>query len=101
MSYLQDTPQQALAGWLHQRGGEKAIKKMAEDLDLPKSIIEMLMNMSVPSSNLLASDPTIAICLYTDGEVIFPSCPDWAVQKAKRQRYERSWLFKLWRFFHV
>ena len=83
MSSLQDTPQQALAGWLHQRGGEKAIKKMAEDLVTHEGDVHSWMDTD-SSGRVGCTDLAIAIALYTDGEVIFPICPVWAVVKARR-----------------
>ncbi|MDF1685335.1 MAG: hypothetical protein P1U50_00985 [Parvibaculaceae bacterium] len=89
MTNLQDTPQQALAGWLHQRGGEKAIEKMAEDLGLIERNFQILLDNGAgeefpPDVDLSPGVRlSISICLYTDGEVIFPSCPAWAVEKVK------------------
>ena len=81
MSSLQDTPQQALAGWLLKNGGEKAIEKMADDLFLAVHLIELFM---VPDSGVtVRTVRAVAIALYTDGEVIFPHCPVWAVEKVK------------------
>lgn len=99
MSSLQDTPQQALAGWLHQRGGEKAIKKMADDLELLDGAVSLLMSMDAACADLVTINLAIAICLYTDGVVIFPSCPDWAVEKVKAAESNAldAALYKQWR----
>lgn len=87
MSSLQDTPQQALAGWLHQRGGESAIKKMDEDFGFMEGVINLSLDAQFPITDVIDSSTSrvmaLAIALYTDGEVIFPNCPDWAVEKVK------------------
>ena len=83
MSSLQDTPQQALAGWLHQRGGEKAIELMAHDLDVAPSYVGHVMDSQSKYGDFTSRAFAAALALYTDGEVIFPSCPDWAVEKVR------------------
>ena len=81
MSSLRDTPQQALAGWLLQRGGEKAIKKMADDLSIDIRFVEALVASA--GEDVVSANVAGDIGLYTNGEVIFPSCPSWVVEKVK------------------
>lgn len=123
MSSLQDTPQQALAGWLHQRGGEKAIKKMAGDIGVSMIFIDRMMDPKTTVGEWLSVTLAISVAVYTDGEVVFRLCPKWVAEKAKEgsrrqaaglaatismltdrvgeyQAFERSWLFKLWSLFH-
>ena len=83
MSSLQDTPQQALAGWLLKNGGEKAVKKMAEDIGMSERFVGLFMGTQIATGFRPVARVSISICLYTDGEVIFPSCPDWAVEKVR------------------
>lgn len=122
MSSLQDTPQQALAGWLRQRGGEKAIQKMADDLDIDETTIALLMDVSSFAGDLAGLARAVSIAVYTGGVVVFPACPDWVAEEVRAsgwsksaglsfatrlmadkigqyQAFERSWLFKLWRLF--
>ena len=127
MSSLQDTPQQALAGWLHQRGGENAVEKMTDELGVSVMFLDQMMDPTTGLGEYLSVTLSIALAVYTEGEVVFRLCPQWVVDKVLNLkangdahltgslvrlnadllsrfrmllRYERSWLFKLWRFFH-
>lgn len=123
MSSLQDTPQQALAGWLHQRGGENAVEKMTDELGVSVMFLDQMMDPTTGLGEYLSVTLSIALAVYTEGEVVFRLCPKWVADKAKEggrrkaaglsatismltdrvgeyQAFERSWLFKLWRFFH-